>query len=267
MALSSLSFAHPFIHKPTPHKQIYDFFGTGTFLAVNVLAFAWGGASTPRSTVVFLAVALWALRLGGFLTLRAAHLGDSRFEAAKNSPLLYLVYWLMQAVWVFTTLSPVVWCHTASFTTPPRGLWAPDIIGGLLFAYGWVVEAVADAQKFKFKSAPANRGKFIDSGLWAWARYPNYWGEMCVWAGIWLLCSGSFGGVGSPAWATVVSPLFVVGLLFFVSGIPLQEKQAGDRWGGDPAFMAYRARTNLLVPLPFKCVGGGSGVGGRGRRD
>ena len=250
---------------PLP-SQIYDFFGTGTFLTVNILAFAWGGAATPRSVAVFVAVVLWALRLGGFLTLRAARHGDSRFEEAKRSPGLYLVFWLMQALWVFTTLSPVVWCHTASATVAQRGLWAPDIIGGALFLAGWAVEAVADAQKFAFKADPANRGRFITTGLWAWARYPNYGGEMAVWAGIWLLCAGSFGGATSPAWATVLSPLFVASLLLFVSGVPLQEKQAAARWGGDPAFQAYRARTNLLVPVPFKCVGGGGGVGMGGRR-
>jgi len=243
--------------------QIYDFFGTGTFLAVNVLTYAWGGASGARSTAAFVAVCLWGLRLGGFLTLRAARLGDSRFEEAKSSPLLYLVFWLMQAVWVFVTMSPVVWAHTAAPAAPPRGFWAPDAVGGALFLMGWGVEAVADAQKFAFKSDPANKGRFIDRGLWAWARYPNYFGEMCVWAGIFLICCGTFPAGPSPAWATILSPFFVTALLFLVSGIPLQEKQAADRWGGDPAFAAYRARTNLLVPLPFKCVGGGR----HGRQD
>jgi len=247
--------------------QIYDFFGTGTFLAVNILTYAWGGAATPRSTAVFVAVTLWALRLGGFLTLRAARLGDSRFEEAKNSPLLYLVFWLMQALWVFVTMSPVVWAHTAARSgVAGRGLWAPDVIGGAIFLTGWAVEAVADAQKFRFKSDPANRGKFIETGLWSASRYPNYFGEICVWSGIFLLCCGSFGAGPSPAWATILSPFFVTALLFLVSGIPLQEKQAAARWGGDPAFEAYRARTNLLVPLPFKCVGRGGG-GGHGRQD
>ena len=245
-------------------EKIYDFFGTGTFLAVNVLTVAWGGAANARSTAAFVAVTLWALRLGGFLTLRAARLGDSRFEEAKNSPLLYLAFWLMQALWVFVTMSPVVFAHTAAATVTPRGLWAPDIIGGLLFLAGWAVEAIADAQKFAFKSDPANKGAFIDKGLWSFARYPNYGGEICVWSGIFLLCCGSFGTGASPAWATILSPMFVTALLFLVSGIPLQEKQAQARWGSDPAFQAYRARTNLLVPLPFKCVLGG---GGHGRQD
>jgi steroid 5-alpha reductase family enzyme len=253
-------------------EKIYDFVGSGTFLAANILAFAWGGGGRasfaaggafPRSALAFVAVCLWALRLGGFLTLRAARMGDSRFEEVKTDPLRYLVYWLMQALWVFVTLSPVVWTHSVG-PAGGRGLWAPDIIGLALFALGWGVETVADAQKFAFKADPGNRGRFIDTGLWRWARYPNYGGEIGVWTGIWLLCCGSFSGA---AWATVVSPLFVSALLLFVSGIPLQEKQAADRWGGDPAYQAYRGRTNLLVPLPFKCVaGGGGGGGGEGRR-
>jgi steroid 5-alpha reductase family enzyme len=243
-------------------EKLYDFFGSSTFLAVNILSFAWGGGGSgagggfPRSALAFAAVCAWALRLGAFLTARALRHGDSRFEAAKANPLTFLIYWLMQAAWVFITLSPVVWAHTAGVG---RGLWAPDVLGLALFALGWLTETVADAQKASFKADPANRGRFIDSGLWAWARYPNYGGEIGVWTGIWLLCCGSFSGA---AWATVLSPLFVATLLLFVSGVPLQEKQAADRWGADPAYQAYRARSNLLVPLPFKCVGGGSGGSG-----
>ena len=88
---------------------------------------------------------------------------------------------------------------------------------------------------------------FITVGLFRWARYPNYFGEMLCWWGMWLLCSASFHG---GAWASVVSPLFVCVLLLFVSGIPLQERQAQLRWGDDPAYQEHVRRTRLLVPLP-----------------
>jgi steroid 5-alpha reductase family enzyme len=86
----------------------------------------------------------------------------------------------MQAVWVFTTLLPVLLLNTSTAGGPARVLWT-DIVGGLVYATGLGVEAVADGQKFAFKLDPANRGKFIDSGLWAFSRYPNYFGEMLVW--------------------------------------------------------------------------------------
>ena len=109
-------------------------------------------------------------------------------------------------------------------------------------------EVLADAQKLVWKLDPANKGRWIDAGLWSLARYPNYFGEMTLWWGVWLLAVPSFGRTG--AWATVAGPLFVALLLLRVSGIPLQEAQARERWGDDAAFKAYVARTRLLVPVP-----------------
>jgi steroid 5-alpha reductase family enzyme len=86
----------------------------------------------------------------------------------------------VQAVWVFTTLLPVLLLNTSTSGGPAALLWT-DIVGGAIYATGLVTEAVADGQKFKFKMDPSNRGKFIDSGLWSFARYPNYFGEMLVW--------------------------------------------------------------------------------------
>jgi steroid 5-alpha reductase family enzyme len=88
---------------------------------------------------------------------------------------------------------------------------------------------------------------FGGPGVWHYARYPNYGGEMLVWVGLWLLAIPALHG---GYWACVVSPLFVMGLILFVSGVPLQEKQAQQRWGQEPAYQAYRQQTSLLFPLP-----------------
>jgi steroid 5-alpha reductase family enzyme len=85
-----------------------------------------------------------------------------------------------QAVWVFTTLLPVLLLNTSSSGGPAALLWT-DILGGAVYATGLIIEATADGQKFAFKLDPANKGKFIDNGLWKFARYPNYFGEMMVW--------------------------------------------------------------------------------------
>lgn len=205
-----------------------------------------GGTFAPRQVAVTACVALWALRLGGLLVYRVVKTGgDSRFEAALKSPPLYLVYWLMQAVWIFVTLSSTLWLNGSA---PAPAFWASDVFGAALFAVGFACEAVADAQKLVWKLDPANKGRWIDAGLWSLARYPNYFGEMTLWWGVWLLAVPSFGRTG--AWATVAGPLFVALLLLRVSGIPLQEAQARERWGDDAAFKAYVARTRLLVPVP-----------------
>lgn len=85
------------------------------------------------------------------------------------------------------------------------------------------------------------------SGLWSLCRYPNYFGEFCVWIGIWLMCIPSFRG---GYWAATIGPLYVVAQICGISGIPLQEKQQKERWGKEPAFQEYRANTWLLLPLP-----------------
>ena len=115
-------------------------------------------------------VAAWALRLGGFLVARVWKVGhDSRFDEAKHKPLTFFVYWTMQVAWVFVTLSPVLLLNTATAGGPARLVWS-DVVGPAIWALGLGIEAVADAQKFRFKMDPANKGRFIDEGLWKYAR-------------------------------------------------------------------------------------------------
>ena len=88
---------------------------------------------------------------------------------------------------------------------------------------------------------------FFLLGLWSLCRYPNYFGEFCVWVGIWLMCIPSFRG---GYWAATVGPLYVMAQILGLSGVPLQEKQQKERWGDDPAYQEYRRNTWLLLPLP-----------------
>ncbi|KAF8062669.1 hypothetical protein HT031_003998 [Scenedesmus sp. PABB004] len=228
-------------------EKFYDLLGTGSFAALAVGSLLTAQSQHARKIVATVFVAAWALRLGGFLVLRVLRTGhDSRFDEAKHKPLTFWVYWTMQAVWVYTTLLPVLLLNTTTAGGPSRLLWS-DVVGGAVYAAGLVLEATADGQKFAFKQDPANRGKFIDSGLWSLSRYPNYCGEMLVWWGMFVFASG---GLSGPQLASVASPLFVMLLLRFVSGVPLQEKQAQQRWGTTQEYQDYVARTNLLLPLP-----------------
>ena len=159
-----------------------------------------------------------------------------------------------QALWILATASGTLWLNGTA-GGGGSGLRATDVIGPFLFFVGFSVESVADAQKLRFRLDPSNRGQFIDAGLWSLARYPNYFGEIVLQSGLWLLCVPSFGR-SVAGWLTVLGPVFVAFLLLFVSGVPLQEAQAKARWGeGNPGYQAYRKRTRLLVPLP-KLFGG-----------
>jgi steroid 5-alpha reductase family enzyme len=110
---------------------------------------------------------------------------------------------------------------------------------------------VADRQKSAFRSDPANAGRFISSGLWAWSRHPNYFGEIVLWVGVALIALPVLSG-----WqhVTLVSPLFVYLLLTRISGIPPLERRAEEKWGDDPAYRAYVERTPVLWLRPQRPI-------------
>jgi steroid 5-alpha reductase family enzyme len=115
-----------------------------------------------------------------------------------------------------------------------------------VWLFGVVFETTADFQKYKFKKDPANKGKFIDVGLWSVSRHPNYFGEIAVWLGVCGVAMSS-ASVGVSL-ASVASPLFVTFLLTKVSGIPILEKSADERWGDEAKYAEYKKNTPCLVP-------------------
>eukprot|EP00879_Flechtneria_rotunda_P024862 GHRR01026381.1.p1 GENE.GHRR01026381.1~~GHRR01026381.1.p1 ORF type:complete len:300 (+),score=97.06 GHRR01026381.1:326-1225(+) len=228
-------------------EKFYDMLGTGSFIVLSLGSLLAIKSVHARKVVATAFVCAWAVRLGGFLVVRVWKTGqDSRFDEAKGQPFKFWIYWTMQAVWVYATLLPVLLLNASSTGGPAALIWS-DIVGAAIYAVGLITEATADQQKFSFKMDPANKGKFINSGLWSYARYPNYFGEMLVWWGIFIFSSG---GLQGAQLASVASPFFVMMLLRFVSGVPLQEKQAAARWGSTQEYQDYVTRTNLLIPVP-----------------
>ncbi|MHC4109151.1 MAG: DUF1295 domain-containing protein, partial [Planctomycetota bacterium] len=120
-------------------------------------------------------------------------------------------------------------------------------LGGAVWLAGFAIEAIADRQKTAFRAEPANRDRFITTGLWAWSRHPNYCGEILLWVGVALIALPALSG-----WqhVTLISPLFVYFLLTRVSGIPLLESRSDAKWGADPEYQAYKARTPRLWLRP-----------------
>ncbi len=117
----------------------------------------------------------------------------------------------------------------------------------MVWLVGFGIEVAADDQKRAFRADPANRGRFITTGLWAWSRHPNYFGEITLWVGVALVALPALSG-----WQhlTLVSPLFVGLLLTRVSGVPLLEARGQATWGDDPEYRDYVARTPVLVLRP-----------------
>ena len=121
------------------------------------------------------------------------------------------------------------------------------LLGVLLWLAGFAIEVVADRQK-RAHRARYGADRFIDQGLWSRSRHPNYLGEILLWSGVALIAGPVLQGWQHVA---LISPVFVYLLLTRISGIPLLERKSDRRWGQDPEYIAYKARTPVLLPRLF----------------
>jgi steroid 5-alpha reductase family enzyme len=119
------------------------------------------------------------------------------------------------------------------------GLWPVAAVGVLLWVVGVTFEGVGDAQLARFKADPANRGTVMDRGLWAWTRHPNYFGDSCVWWGLFLVAASAWPGV-----LTILSPLVMTYFLVYATGARLLETSMATREG----YSAYQQRTSYFLP-------------------
>lgn len=226
-------------------EHYYDLTGGLTYLSVTGLAVVLSQPLDLRSTLVVGMVSIWAIRLAGFLFVRVKRVGkDIRFDSVKTKPSTFLVWWTLQALWVLTTMAAALAIVTGGERISMSWLgW----IGFGVWLFGFTVEVVADAQKSSFKNDPVNHGQFIRTGLWAWSRHPNYFGEIVLWTGVAIMAIPVLTGW---QYATLISPVFVSFLLMKMSGVPLLERKADERWGGQEDYEAYKAATPVLIPRP-----------------
>lgn len=226
-------------------ERYYDLTGSITYLGVTALAISLGGRVDDRSIVLAALVAIWAARLGTFLFGRIRQDGkDGRFDAVKQSGIRFFIAWTLQGVWICFTAGAALAAIT-SVRSVPLGISAWVGLG--LWIAGFGIEVVADRQKGVFRADPKNQGRFINTGLWAWSRHPNYFGEIVLWTGVALIAAPVLQGW---QYVTLVSPAFVTLLLTKGSGIPLLEERADQKWGGEPGYEEYKATVPVLVPRP-----------------
>ena len=198
-------------------------------------------ADGPRAAAVLGLAGAWALRLSVYISWR--HRGqpeDRRYQAIRrrNEPhfqwkSLYLVFGL-QALLGWIVAAPLM-----AAVASPAPWQALDGLGLAVAAFGLLFEAVADAQMARFRADPRNRGRVMDQGLWRLSRHPNYFGECCLWWGLWLVAAAA------GAWWTLLSPLLMTLLLLKVSGVPLLEQDLGRH---RPGYADYVRRTPAFVP-------------------
>ena len=228
-------------------EKLYDLIGSTTYIIVITIAYLSVNTKTATDTILFLFVVLWGTRLGTYLFRRIQRDSeDVRFEKAKRNFFWFLQYWMGQALWVSITSCAAV---IAILNTEPNTLSINGIIGILIWLFGFSFEVIADFQKNNFKKAENTHDKFISDGLWSISRHPNYFGEITLWIGIYIISYTSFSGY---EYLSIVSPIFVYILLTRMSGINMLEKIADERYGNINSYIEYKNNTPILIPNIFK---------------
>ncbi|MBL8779671.1 MAG: DUF1295 domain-containing protein [Alphaproteobacteria bacterium] len=205
---------------------------------------------SPHAILLASLCAIWGLRLGGYLLWRWRQHGPDRryvkilarsqaqgwsFAAAS-----FLFVFALQAPLQFIVSLPVQLGQLSPHLELGPLAWA----GAALAATGILFESIGDWQLTAFRASPANKGKVLDTGLWRYTRHPNYFGDACVWWGLWLIAADA----GFGAW-TLPGPVLITYLLTSLSGVPTVE---GHLKRSRPDYEAYVARTSGFIPLPPK---------------
>lgn len=221
------------------------FWGLG-FVLISAAAIGRHGPPDPRDLLIFAIVTVWAARLALHLFLRWRRLGheDRRYAAMRRKAgprfailSLFTVFWLQAGIlWVVSL--PL----QAAFSAPLSDLGPLDFAGAAIAIAGLVIEALADYQLTRFGRDPANSGRVLNTGLWAWSRHPNYFGDTVLWWGVFLLCISA-----SHVWWTAIGPIVMTYFLLNVSGVPMLERKMADR---RPEYAEYIRRTSSFVPWP-----------------
>ncbi len=210
------------------------------------LALVGYGLAAEGNAFVAALTVLWGLRLGAYLLWRNAGEGeDPRYAAMRRHHgdrfprvSLFTVFGLQGVLMWFVSL-PV---QVAQAGGSPASFGFFEALGLCVWAVGMVFETVGDWQLARFRADPASAGQVMDRGLWRYTRHPNYFGDFCVWWGIFLAALPAPGAL-----LTVGSPLLMSFFLLRVSGVAMLERSIGKR---RPGYDEYKRRTSAFVPLP-----------------
>jgi steroid 5-alpha reductase family enzyme len=200
------------------------------------------GSFSLRQLIACLLVLIWGLRLSVRIYLRNRGKGEDeryrkwREEWGKSFIIRsYLQVFLLQGGILLLNIAPILFINTYKAGNPGY----LDLLGVLLWVLGFGFESVADWQLDRFIKNPDNRGKIMGRGLWRYSRHPNYFGEVTMWWGIYILALSVPWG-----WISIIGPLTISYIILFVSGVPMTEKFMED----NPAFADYKRRTSAFIP-------------------
>lgn len=200
----------------------------------------------PRSVLAVALTWIWGARLSVHIHLRnRGRPEDARYAAWREAagPRFWWKSWfsvfLLQGALMWLISAPLLVAQAAA--QPDRFTWL-DGLGALVWGIGFVFETAGDEQLRRFRADPARRGQVLDTGLWAWTRHPNYFGDAMVWWGLFLIAAAVPGGL-----LTIVSPVLMTVLLLRISGVTLLEEGLRKT---RPGYDDYAARTSAFFPLP-----------------
>ena len=215
------------------------------FLICALYAYLSTGEVFGRNLLVLFLIAMWAFRLSLHILLRnKGKAEDPRYAQWRKDwgkwflPRTFFQVFILQGALMLIVVLPAV----VSILFGGK-ITILDYVGVVVWLVGFIFESVGDYQLTQFIKNPENKGKVLQTGLWRFTRHPNYFGEVTMWWGIWIIAlSAPF------AWLTVLGPVTITFLILFVSGIPLLE----NRKKGNPEFEEYKKHTSVFFPLPYK---------------
>ncbi len=216
------------------------------FMLMAWSAYLLSGNFGARGLLTGILVSIWGLRLAWHIHARnKGKAEDYRYLAWRKQwgkwfyIYSYLKVYLLQGALLFLIVLPVL---VINKNAGPALGWL-DLAGLMVWLFGFYFEAKGDAELARFIKNPANKGKLMQSGLWAYTRHPNYFGEVTLWWGIWLIALSVPGGLLS-----AIGPIIITFLILKVSGIPLLEQKMAE----NPEFGEYKNRVSIFFPLPPK---------------
>ncbi|MEL6390445.1 MAG: DUF1295 domain-containing protein [Bacteroidota bacterium] len=216
-----------------------------SFLGLVMYGMIVGDVASSLSKVMVSAlIIIWAFRLGAYLYRRVSILGkDDRFDEIRVSPRRFLRFFVLQGFSAWVIALPFLYLLLSQeLESEVHMVTAAGLVVAIV---GLILETVADHQKSAFKNQPGNRNRFYDGGLYSWIRYPNYLGEMLFWIGIFIMSIPVLSGW---RWLAVLSPIIIILLLLFVSGVPFIEKSRDKKYGDDPDYQQYISDTSIILP-------------------
>jgi len=213
------------------------------FVLMTWGSYFFSNETSDRGLLVGILVSIWGLRLAWHIhTRNKGKREDYRYLAWRKEwgewfyiRSFFQVY-LLQGMFLFLIVMPVLFIN--KHMGGPLGVL--DLIGVAVWLIGFYFEAIGDAQLVRFIQDPANKGKLMQSGLWAYTRHPNYFGEVTQWWGIWLIALSVPNGL-----LAIIGPLTITFLILKVSGIPMLEKKMAEH----PDFAEYKRRVSMFIPV------------------